>query len=150
MTDRAVICVGNRSRSDDAVGPLIADELARAHPEIPLHLSSGEPGELLDLWSGLARVVLVDAVVTGRSEAGVVHVLQAATEPLPVVSHASSHGIGLAETIELARALNRLPSDVRVVGIEAGSLDPGSELTPSVADAVPRAVARVLEEVGHA
>ena len=105
---------------------------------------------MLDLWSGLSRVVLVDAVVTGRREAGAVHVLQAATEPLPVVSHASSHGIGLAETIELARALKRLPSDVRVVGIEAGSLDQGGELTPSVEDALPRAIARVLEEIRNA
>ena len=150
MTDRAVICVGNRSRSDDAVGPLIAEALARDHPDVPLHLSGGEPGELFDLWSGLTRVVLVDAVVTRRSEAGQVHVLQAATQPLPVVSHASSHGIGLAETIELARALSRLPPDVRVVGIEAGSLDPGAELTPAVEEALPRAIAQVLEEVGDA
>ena len=150
MTDRAVICVGNPSRSDDGVGPLIAETLARQHPNVPLHLSEGEPGELFDLWSGLSRVVLVDAIVTGAGEPGEVHVLQAATEPLPVVSHASSHGIGLAETIELARVLNRLPPDVRLVGIEAGSLDHGAGLTPAVEEAVPRAVARVLEEVGHA
>ena len=129
---------------------MIAEELARDHPDIPLHVANGEPGELLDLWSGRTRVVMVDAVVTGRSEPGEIHVLQAATEPLAVVSHASSHGIGLAETIELARALGRLPSDVRVVGVEAGSLDPGTGLTPAVEQALPAALARVLEEIQDA
>ena len=150
MDDRAIICVGNSSRSDDGVGPLIATELDNRDLGIPIHLSNGEPGELLDLWRGLGRVVIVDAVVTGRSEPGTVHVLHASSEPLPVVSHASSHGIGLAESIELARSLRALPTDLRLVGIEAGSLEPGTDLTPAVRAAIPDAVAQILAEVDDA
>jgi hydrogenase maturation protease len=93
---------------------------------------------------------MVDAVLTGRGEPGTVHVLSATDQPLPVVSHASSHGIGLAESIELARSLHALPSDLRLVGIEAGSLEPGTELTPAVRNAIPDAVAQILIEVGDA
>jgi len=148
--DRTIICVGNSARSDDGVGPLIAEELRNRDLDIPVHFSNGEPGELLDLWRGLGRVVMVDAVLTGQGEPGTVHVLSATDQPLPVVSHASSHGIGLAESIELARSLHALPTDIRLVGIEAGSLEPGTELTPAVRDAIPDAITRILIEVGDA
>lgn len=142
--------MGNRTRSDDAVGPLIADELSHRHPHVPVHVSDGEPGELLELWSQLTRAIVVDAVVTGRSEPGTVHVFEVTAEPLPVRSQASSHGIGIPETIELARALHRLPANLRVIGIEAGSLVAGTTLTAEVAAAIPGAVARILEEMSGA
>jgi hydrogenase maturation protease len=142
--------VGNPARSDDAVGPLIAEALGRRPMPVPVHLSSGEPGELLDLWSHLQRVVVVDAVVTGKGRPGTIHVLNASTDPLPVLCHASSHGIGVAESIELARSLHQLPPDVRLVGIEVGSLQPGTALTAEVRRAIPDAVAQVLVEIHHA
>ncbi|NNC93264.1 MAG: hydrogenase maturation protease [Acidimicrobiia bacterium] len=150
MGETAVVCVGNPARSDDGVGSLIAEELSRSPVPVPVHRCNGEPGELLDLWRHLDRVILVDAVVTGRSEPGTVHVLHAGSEPLPVVSHASSHGIGVPESIELARSLQQLPGDVRLVGIEAGSLEAGTELTPAVRAAIPDAVAQILAEIEDA
>ncbi len=151
MADPAIVCVGNRARSDDGVGLLIAEELGRRDGlAVPVYVASGEPGELLGLWAGQEQVVMVDAVITGRSEPGTVHVLHASEAPLPVVSHASSHGIGLAESIELARSLHQLPSDLRLVGIEAGSMEPGTDLTPAVAAAIPKAVEVILREVDDA
>lgn len=150
MGDRAIICVGNSSRSDDGIGPIIAEELLGRDLDVPVHSSNGEPGGLLDLWQGLERAIMVDAVVTGRSKPGTIQVLTAGTEPLPVVSPASSHGIGLAETIELARSLRSLPPDVRLIGIEAGSLEPGTDLTPAVRAALPAAVEQILIEAGDA
>jgi hydrogenase maturation protease len=150
VAESAVICVGNRTRSDDAVGLVIADELAAHHPDLPLRLSGGEPGELIDLWSGLTRVVMVDAVLTGKSKPGTIHVLEVGAEPLQMMSPTSSHGIGVVETIELARALHRLPADLRLVGIEPGSLVPGTDLTPAVELAVPDAIARILKEIADA
>ena len=150
MANTAIICVGNSTRSDDGVGPLIAGELAGRDLDIPVHTSNGEPGELLDLWRGLDRAIMVDAVVTGRKGPGTVQVLTADREPLPVTSHASSHGIGLAESIELARSLQALPAELRLVGIEAGSLEPGGELTPAVREAVPAAIEQILIEAKDA
>jgi hydrogenase maturation protease len=150
VAEQAVICVGNRTRSDDAVGPAIGDQLAACGLDIPVHITGGEPAELLDLWSGLDRVVVVDAVLTGRSAPGTVHVLSAADRAVEMASPASTHGLGLAESIELARSLNRLPADVRVVGVEAANLAPGSRLTPAVEASIPEAVATVLAEVSRA
>ena len=89
VADTAIICVGNPTRSDDALGPIVADELNQRHLGVPIHLSDGEPGQLLELWNQLERVVVVDAVVTGLGDPGTIHVLNAA-EPLPVVSQASA------------------------------------------------------------
>jgi len=150
VTDVAVICVGNRTRSDDAVGPVIADELQARGLRVPIYVTGGEPAELLDLWADLDRVVVVDAVLTGRQKPGTVHVMSATDSPLHLGSQASTHGIGLAESIELARSLNQLPAEVQLVGVEATDLAPGTELSPAVQAAVPEAVATVIAEVGDA
>ncbi len=54
--------------------------------------------------------------------------------------------MGLTETIELARRLNRLPRRLRLIGIEAGELTMGAGLSP----AVEAAVATVAEELDDA
>ena len=48
----------------------------------------------------------------------------------------STHALGLAEAIEIARSLGRLPTRVRVVGIEGARFDFGRGLSPEVEDAV--------------
>ncbi len=57
---------------------------------------------------------------------------------------AGTHGFGLAGTIELARALDRLPERVVVVGIEAVGFENGSPVSPVVHAAIPGAVDTVL------
>jgi hydrogenase maturation protease len=47
----------------------------------------------------------------------------------------SSHGLGLAEAVELARALGRLPDQMMVLGVEVGSVETGAGLGPAVEDA---------------
>ncbi|MGI9646973.1 MAG: hydrogenase maturation protease [Acidimicrobiia bacterium] len=150
MAEQAVICVGNRARTDDGVGPVIADELSARGLDIAVHITGGEPAELIDLWSGLDRVVIVDAVLTGHSAPGTVHLISASHESIDLGTQASTHGLGLAESIELGRSLNQLPAEVQVVGIEASDLTPGTGLTPAVEASVPAAVATVLSEVSRA
>jgi hydrogenase maturation protease len=60
---------------------------------------------------------------------------------------ASTHHFGLAEAVELARAVGKLPPKMVVFGIEAERLDLGEGLSPAVADAVDRAAVAVREEV---
>ena len=65
------------------------------------------------------------------------HRLDAAAAPLPAtVARGSTHAFGLAETIELARTLGRLPQRLTVYGIEGGCFDAGDELSPPVRAAV--------------
>jgi hydrogenase maturation protease len=61
---------------------------------------------------------------------------------------ASTHAFGLAEAVELGRALGRLPERLVVYGIEGESFGAGEEVTGAVAEGVERTAAAVIEEVG--
>ena len=143
-----VIGVGNRWRSDDAVGLDVVDRLRDTLPaEVELMEREGEPTSLIDAWEGADAVWVVDAVSSG-AEAGTLHRLDAGERELPAeLFRTSTHHFGLAEAVELARAVGSLPKRFVVFGIEAGELGLGNTLSPAVADAVDRAAAAVREEV---
>ena len=145
-----VVCVGNRWRSDDAAGLEVAGRLEGAlPPAVELLEHEGEPTALIDAWGDAGSLWLVDAVSSG-AEAGTVHRLDASEHELPAeLFRASTHHVGLAEAVELARALGRLPSQTIVFGIEGGSFAVGDGLTPAVAAAVERVAQAVREEVAE-
>ena len=138
---RLVIGVGNPFRCDDAAGLAVANRLRR----VPAHQSTLGGFELMDLWEDANEVVIVDAMHSGASP-GTVATYDAVEESLPTGLFASSHAIGVVETIELARSLGRLPQRLVVYGIEADRLENGTDLSPAVS----AAVARVVEEIDHA
>jgi len=85
---------------------------------------------------------------------GAVVVLETGAErpPLPARTEtgaAGTHGIGLAGALELARALDRLPPRVVVVGVVGTDFGPGHPLSEPVEAAVPAAVATVLEALAR-
>ena len=143
-----VVGIGNRWRSDDAVGLEVAGRLRGMLPsEVELFEREGEPTALIDAWDGADALWLVDAVSSG-AEAGTVHRLDASEHELPAeLFRASTHHVGLAEAVELARALGRLPARAIVYGIEGGSFEVGEELTPAVAAAVEPVAEAVRKEV---
>lgn len=143
-----VVCVGNRWRSDDAVGLEVARRLADRLPVgVDLLEREGEPTGLIAAWEGADAVWLVDAVSAG-AEPGSVHRLDASDRELPgELFRTSTHHVGVAEAVELARALGLLPRRTIVFGVEGGSFDVGADLTPAVAAAVDGVAAVVSDEV---
>ena len=153
-TDRGplVIGLGSPDRGDDAVGPAVARVVAARMPAVTV-VDHEDPTALLDLWTNHGPVVVVDAVRSG-AQAGTVHWLETGQSGPPVSTwawthsgHGGTHAVGLAEMVELGRALGRLPARLVVVGVEAESFDHGAPLTPRVATAVPVAAARVCDAV---
>ncbi len=139
-----VIGIGNPWRGDDGVGHAAVDALAGA-PGLTTATCSGEPAELMELWQGHDPVILVDAIVTGAAP-GTLHRLDA-REPLPHGDGYSSHGIGLAEAVELARSLGELPESLIVHGIEPAQLEDGTGLAPEVRRAITPAITRINEDL---
>ncbi len=140
-----VLGVGNRFRSDDGVGPAVADRLAALG--VPACEHSGEGAGLIDAWSGRDRVIVADATQSGAAP-GTIMRLDAAATPLPAAFFRySSHLFGLAEAVETARALGRLPASLVVYGIEGASFGFGDALTPAVATAAEEAARRIHREV---
>ena len=150
MSRAVVIGVGNPLRGDDAVGPLAAAELRKRAPgHVTVLDSDGDALAMLDAWEGADTVVLVDAVRTG-APAGTVLRWELGQDPVALPERVvSSHGIGIAETLEMARALDRLPERLVVWGVEAAHFRHGARTSPGVVEAVREIVEEILREVGQ-
>ncbi len=145
-----VVGVGNELRGDDAVGLAVAEQL-RGH--VPASVAvvpcEQEPSRLIDAWRGAASAVVVDAVRSGEPP-GTLLRFDASEQALPGrVFRSSTHAFGVAEAIELSRALGTLPARVVVYGVEGGEFSTGTGLTPPVAAAVEPALRAVLVELEH-
>jgi hydrogenase maturation protease len=137
---RLVIGLGHPFRGDDAAGLEVADRVRTAESRKNMTGSF----ELMDLWAEADDVIIVDAT-RSNSPAGTIHRFNPVVDSLPRGTFASTHAIGVAETIELARRLDRLPKRLVIFGIEAGSFANGTELSPAVAEAIEK-VTREIDD----
>jgi len=138
---RLVIGVGNEYRRDDGVGPRVVAELTARLPGTELRTSDGEPSRMLDLWTGAALAVVVDAVHAPSLAPGAwfeLSLTEAAETPA-----AGTHGVGLGTAVALGRVLDRLPQRLVVLavcgrdfGFGAGLSDPVEAVVAAVADRV--------------
>lgn len=145
-----VVGLGHPDRGDDAVGSLVAAALRAGAPRGLQVRTSLDPVRLPDLWTGRDLVVVVDAA-TGAGPPGTVRVLDASSAPLPVLpaSPGSTHGLSLADVVELSRRTGALPRRLLVVSVAGSSFTLGDRPSPAVAAAVPEAVEAVLDVVGR-
>src|SRR5512143_4000926 len=101
-----LIGVGNPCRGDDGAGLAVARWL---RPRVPRGVTvlehDGEPASLIAAWEGANAVILADAVSSG-SAPGTIRAIDAAETPLDLDSFRhSTHSFGVAEAVELSRAL---------------------------------------------
>jgi hydrogenase maturation protease len=143
-----VIGIGNPYRGDDAVGFLVAQRVRERAPDgVTVLQCPGEGVALMEAWKGADAVILVDAVHAGKAP-GSVYRLDAHEGPIPAnFFHYSTHAFSVAEAVELARALNQLPSRLVIYGIEGRDFEAGGELSHEVAKAAQRVVERVLKDI---
>lgn len=145
---RRVIGLGNRGRGDDAVGRMVAAGL-RGRVPAGVHVieHDGESAGLLEYLRGADAVYLVDAAVSGAAP-GAIRCFDVLEAKLPALQGSTStHALGLAEAVELARALGQLPARCLVYVVEAGSFEAGARLSPAVAAAVDTLIARILGDI---
>jgi hydrogenase maturation protease len=139
-----IIGCGNRQRSDDGAGILVAERLRELGIEADTRI--GEAADLIEAWKGADDVIIVDAVVTGAP----VGTVQAWDDRQPLASVSttvSTHGLGVAEAIELAHVLDRLPARLRIYGVEGRRFEPGTEISFEVQRAVEEVVRRIIADV---
>jgi hydrogenase maturation protease len=155
-----VLCLGNDILRDDGVGWAIAGALEQFVPQPPTPNPQPPPFVvkrsalsgfyLLDELTGWDRVLVVDAVRTGRHPPGTV--LSFPFEALGTEEGPSPHAAGLPTVIRLGRKSGvPLPSWIHIVAIEADDMESFVEgLTPAVEAAVPEAVAVIRSVLAHA
>jgi hydrogenase maturation protease len=139
--------VGNDWRGDDGAGPAVARRLRELNlPGLTVRETAGDAATLLASFKDAATVILVDAASSG-AEPGTVWRLQAGVDAVPLrKDRGSTHGLGVAEAVELARVLKELPPRLIIFGIEGKSFGPGPGLSPEVVQAVDEVAGRILRE----
>jgi hydrogenase maturation protease len=96
---------------------------------------SGEGLSLIESWQGADSVILIDAVVSGAAP-GSITVWDANGAPIDGDCRTcTTHNFGVAEAVELARVLGRLPRQLLIYGMEGREFDLGSAPGPEVARA---------------
>ncbi len=142
-----IIGIGNANCGDDAAGCLVAEALrGRDLSAVQILNASGEPADLLEKFPTDGVLIFVDAMAE-VAECGRIRKMDTSNDALPIdaFSSYSTHGMGLPEAIEMARALGRLPPAVIVYGIEGRNFQPGDPLSPEVEEGIERLVDQLVE-----
>jgi hydrogenase maturation protease len=154
--------LGNEYRRDDGAGALVASRVA-GHAGGVIDIGPlVDPLDLLGLWDGADLAIVVDAVRSG-AQPGTIQLVELAPDDSPTATsragpgsagpgspRTSTHGIGLAGVLRLARAVGQAPARVIVVCIEGDDFGQGTGLTPGVAAAIPHAARHVIELIEEA
>jgi hydrogenase maturation protease len=146
-----VVAIGNPDRGDDAVGLFVAQHLMIRRPARALIMEhSGESISLLQCLNGATCAYVIDACATSQPP-GTITRFDVSAKPLPPDRFVcSTHGLGLADAIELARALGSLPRCCVVYAIEIRRLDIGAALSPEVTAAAKKAADLIWDELTRA
>jgi len=140
-----IIGVGNEMRGDDGAGIRVARRIREQKlPNLTVLEHSGEGTSLMEAWKHRNQVIVIDAAHSD-SPPGTIHRYEIHQKPLPSnLFRFSTHTFGIAEAIELSRALHELPASIIVYGIEAKAFDTGSALSPEVQSAIDFVVDEIL------
>lgn len=148
----AVISIGQSLRGDDAAGleavRLWQEQYPQTARRVRMELAELPGLGLLDLLNGMDAAILVDAV---HSSAAPGTLIRIGPEDLASFTPdaGSAHGWGVAETLQLGGSLYPSLADCRIslIGIEAGPMDMGADLSPQVRAALIGAAAMIEKEV---
>src|SRR5215510_4588094 len=145
-----IIGIGNEYRGDDAAGLIVARRLKERFANSVIVLEqSGDGAALMEAWRGAETVIIIDATLSG-AEPGTIRRFDANTRPIPKTSfRCSTHAFGVAEAIELARALGNIPQRLMVYGIEGKNFAAGVGLSAEVEKAAGEAARQALTLIQH-
>ena len=140
-----LIGYGHALRGDDGVGAAVVRALRDA--PITAVAFDGDGTELMTLWQDRSRVVVIDASQGGGTPGAVLR-FDATAAPLPAgLMRHSSHQFGLAEAIEMARALDQLPSHLIVYAVEGKTFQLGDALSAPIEAALPQLSQQALQDL---
>lgn len=137
-----VIGVGNRDRGDDAVGPIVCDRLDAA-PGIITAVVESAGVDLATYWEADDRVVVIDAMPPNGRPGRIATVDARSTSVRPPAA-VSTHAVDVGASVELARALDALPIELTIIGVEGLEFDFGADLSAPVAARVDLVVDQVI------
>lgn len=132
----AVIGLGNILLKDEGVGVHVVNAVRkryRCYPQVEI-IDGGTLGlDLLHLIEGRDRLLLVDAIDFGK-EPGYIGVLSNDEIPSTLCAKLSVHHIGLSDVLYAAKLRGGTPPEMRLIGIQPGSIEVGLDVSDCVKD----------------
>lgn len=141
-----VIAIGNDLYGDDGVGNAVLNVLEQIPEMKDVELIDGATDALglIDHFSGTDHVIIVDAAQMGE-DPGTVKVFDKEEVKLKIkMDNLSVHGISLAETFEIAQAVDSLPKKITIIGIEPKNIGISQELSDVVMQSIPEIVSNII------
>jgi len=141
-----VLGLGNPILTDDGVGISIARKLKEEKPELEVVETSESGIALLDYVAGCDKLIIIDAIKTGKGKPGELYKL--APEDLKPAHTSTTHGIDIATALEAGEALGCImPRSVSIYAVEIREDTTFREhCTREVEERIPFIARRIMEE----
>jgi hydrogenase maturation protease len=140
-----VLGIGNTLQGDDGLGVRVVEKLVkRKLPGWVEVREIGTPGlGLINEWQGWQKVIIIDATEMGEPPG-----TWKRFNPLEVILVSedclySLHEPGLTQALQLAEAMDMLPEEIVVYGVEPGQVDWGENLSPAIQNTLPELVEKI-------
>ena len=146
-----VLGVGNPILRDDGVGVHVIQQLKQQINDQNVTVDEALTGgmNLLDLILGYDKAILIDAIKIKNVQTG--EVKRFSLNDFSTIHSCNPHDVSLKEAIQLAEKIGekQIPEEIAIIGITVNSHHRfGEQLSPRVAEAVPKAVKMTLKELG--
>jgi len=129
-----VLGVGNLVMSDDGIGVLVVQKLQREY-RLPSEVSVMDGGtlglDILPYLENIERLIVVDALETGKAPGSRIR-LMGDEIPLALETKLSPHQMGLKDLLTVSMLMGHAPREMVMIGVQPGSIEMGTELTPVV------------------
>jgi len=160
-----VIGLGNPILGDDGLGWCVVKSVEQSYKELleaqpKNHIGANDQIQfeylslgglsLMEHMVGFDRVILVDAITTGKDSIGTVHICDMDVFPNYAVNHLSSaHDTTLHQALQIGKAMGaKTPDKIYVVTIEANiTYEFSEDISQPILAAIPEAVKIVMEEI---
>lgn len=142
-----VLGVGNILLSDEGIGVRVVEAFEQRYvlPDNVEVMDGGTAGmELLDAMANRTHLIIVDAIVSRKSEPGALLILRNEDVPVLFNNKISPHQLGLSDVLSALRFTGEFPDKITLVGVIPHSLEPHIGLTATVQASLEPALQAVL------
>jgi hydrogenase maturation protease len=137
--------------SDDGIGVRVIQQLANIYrfpPEVTI-FDGGTLGlDLLTQLEGVDRLIIIDAVETGKAPGSLIRLTGAEIHPV-METKLSPHQMGLKDLLAVAELMGISPPSMVLLGIQPENIEMGMDLSPAVAARLDELVTLTLGELGN-
>ncbi len=147
-TTIAILGLGNLMRTDDAVGMLILDEIAKddRFPSDLRIIAGGTLGlDLLHDLRDVTHLLTIDTVDVGSKPGKLSRFDGDQMADLPTSK--SVHLLGFSDLINVLRLMESAPQQMTLLGVQPEYTGWGTSLTPQVAAALPILIEAALKQI---